>query len=172
LGPDLFIHLRKTWSVIVPGALRQTGRRRTVSSSSSLFPLLLDMSWYLAKISFNVVRQQGLDIWSALRVLLSRGTSTMKISKLCHDGHNTHLSSPLFLTIVLANILEFDTARARCLSITSGAHTVAMIARSTHSPLDGCRASTFHLRHLYSRARGLHGGDCRVIEEETGVFVD
>jgi hypothetical protein len=73
----------------------------------------------------------------------------------------THLSASLLLSVVLADVLKFDTSRTRCLAITSGSHAVTVVARSAHSPLDRCGASAFHFRHLYSCGCGrrLHRGD-------------
>jgi hypothetical protein len=76
-----------------------------------------------------------------------------------HEGKDiTHLSAPLLLPVVLANVFKLDTSRTWCLAITPCPHAVTVVARSAHSPLDRCGASAFHFGHLYNCGcgRGLH----------------
>jgi hypothetical protein len=99
---------------------------------------------------------------------------------------NTDLSSPLFLSIILADVFELflaislalrtssrvvvvrtNTSRTRRLSVTSCAHPVAMVASATDSALDRQRAFALLLVHIN---RGcLHCGDVErnfVFEQE------
>jgi hypothetical protein len=68
-----------------------------------------------------------------------------------HRGKDiTHLSAPLLLSVVLANVFKLDTSRTWCLAVTPCSHTVTVVARSAHSSLDRCGASAFHFGHLYN----------------------
>lgn len=72
----------------------------------------------------------------------------------------TDLASPLLLSIILANIFEFNAARTRRLAVASRAHAVAMIAGATHPPFDYSGAFTLRAGDLWGWC--VHGGswDC------------
>jgi hypothetical protein len=88
----------------------------------------------------------------------------------CLQKEYTHLATSFLFPVVLANVFEFDAARARGLAVASGAHAVAVVAGATHPPLDGCGAPAFEFRHVCGGR--LHGGNWQRKVEEADVFVD
>jgi hypothetical protein len=109
-----------------------------VPSSSSLFPLLLDVSRYLGKDKCGLCAAAMAHVPEALIVATESVHSAIKIPIVQREKHITHLSTSLLLSVVLADVLKFDTSRTRCLAITSCSHSVTVVARPAHSPLDRC----------------------------------
>lgn len=91
-------------------------------------------------------------------------------------GAASNLSSSFLFSVVLTYVFELwevsaagttrcafasrtDTPRAGRLSVAPRSHAMAVVARSTHSPLDGRGASALRLAHVCGS--GLHGDDVR-----------